>query len=154
MTLHAQYSGPGEGAELSAMDAVHTVKIGASETDRLYELFEIDAPRGHAVPLHRHSWLEAYYVLHGRMTAYVDEDTYELAPGASLTVPPHAAHTFTTITPSVKFLVFTLTDAMGRFFTDLHQTVPAGQPLEAVASLVLEVTERHGVTFATPTVTS
>lgn len=145
-----RYSGPGEGLELTAMEAVHTVKIGAEETDGLYELFEIDVPRGHAVPPHKHDWLEAYYLLHGRMTAHVDGAAYELAPGSSLTVPSHAMHTFVPITPSVKFLVFTLTGAMGEFFADLHRTVPAGQPLQDVVPLVLEVTERHGVTFGAP----
>ncbi|GIH78358.1 cupin domain-containing protein [Planobispora longispora] len=153
MTIRAHYSGPGRGVELSALDAVHTVKIGAGETDGLYELFEIDAPRGHAVPLHRHAWPEAYYLLHGRMTAHVDETAYELMPGSSLTVPPHAAHTFAALTPSVKFLVFTVEGAMGRFFADLHETVPAGRPLDEVIPLVLEVTERHGVTFMTPAAT-
>ena len=148
--IQAHHSNPGEGTELTALDAVHTVKIGSSDTDGLYELFEIDAPRGHAVPPHQHAWLEAYYLLHGRMTAHVDENVYELAPGCSLAVPPGAMHTFAPLTPSVSFLVFTLTDAMGRFFTDLHRTVPAGRPLHAVVPLLLEVAERHGVTFAAP----
>ena len=146
----SEFSGPGDGTELMALDAVHTVKIGADTTDGLYELFEINAPRGHAVPPHRHAWLEAYYLLHGRMTARVDDRSYALVPGSTLTVPPQAVHTFTPTTPSVRFLVFTLTDQMGRFFTDLHETLPAGQPLQGVVPLVLEVTERHGVTFAPP----
>jgi hypothetical protein len=41
----------------------------AGETDGLYALFEIHAPRGHAVPMLRHAWLEAYYMLSRRMTA-------------------------------------------------------------------------------------
>jgi mannose-6-phosphate isomerase-like protein (cupin superfamily) len=102
------------------------------------------------VPAHRHAWLEAYYMLYGRMTAHVDDHTYELAPGSSLTVPPQTTRTFVPVDPSAKFLVFTLTDAMGKFFTDLHRTVPTGQPLQDVVPLLLEVTERHGVTFAAP----
>lgn len=153
MTVLAHYSSPGDGTELTALDAFHTVKIGAAETEGLYELFEIDAPRGHAVPLHRHAWLEAYYVLHGRMTARVDDGTYELVPGSSLAVPPGAAHTFVVHTPSAQFLVFTLTNAMGRFFADLHENVPRGQPPEAVVSLVLDVAERHHVTFLAAVVT-
>ncbi len=148
MTHVVQHSAAGEGTELYAIDATHTVKIGAKATDGTYELFEIDAPRGHTVPLHRHPWGEAYYVLHGRMTVQVDDGAYDLGPGSSITVPPDSAHTFTFITPSVKFLAFSLGDAMGRFFADLHQTVPTDRPLEEVVPLVLKVAERHGVSFA------
>jgi quercetin dioxygenase-like cupin family protein len=150
MTQYASFSAPGSGSELSGLDAVHTVKIGADDTGGLYELFEIYAPRGHAVPAHRHAWLEAYYVLSGRMTANVDGTTYELAPGASLTVPCQALHTFVPVTPSVTFLVFTLTDAMGRFFADFHTTVPTDRPIQDMVHLVLEVAQRHGVSFHQP----
>jgi quercetin dioxygenase-like cupin family protein len=150
MTQRAAFSAPGGGTELSALDAVHTVRIGADDTGGLYELFEIYAPRGHAVPAHRHTWLEAYYVLSGRMTAHVDGIAYELPLGASLTVPSQALHTFVPVTPSVTFLVFTLTDAMGKFFADLSTTVPADRPIQDVIHLVLDVAERHGVTFPQP----
>ncbi|HYN29994.1 MAG TPA: cupin domain-containing protein [Dermatophilaceae bacterium] len=144
------HSASGQGTQLAALDAVHTVKIGAAETEGLYELFEIDVPRGHTVPPHRHAWLEAYYVLHGRMGAHVDDTGYELGPGSSLTVPPYALHTLSPLSPSLGFLVFTLTDAMGAFFADLDRHVPHGRPLEDVVPLVLEVAGRHGVTFSGP----
>ncbi|NUT34707.1 MAG: cupin domain-containing protein [Hamadaea sp.] len=150
MTQIVHHSPAGEGHELRAVDAIHTMKVGGAQTDGSYELFEIDAPRGHAVPLHTHAWPEAYYLLHGRLTALVDGGSYDLAPGAALTVPPYAPHTFTVATPSVKFLVFTLTDAMGRFFTDLDQNVPADRPIEEVIPLAMAAAGRHGVTFLGP----
>ena len=150
MSQRASFSAPGAGTELNALDAVHTVRIAADDTGGLYELFEIYAPRGYAVPAHRHAWLEAYYVLSGRMTAHVDRTAYELSPGASLTVPPQALHTFLPVSPSVTFLVFTLTDALGSFFADFHTTVPADRPLQDVIHLVLDVAERHGVSFPQP----
>src|SRR4051812_13883144 len=78
MTHSASFSAPGAGIELNAIDAVHTMKIGSGETDGLYELFEIHVPRGHAVPPHRHGWLELYYVLSGRLTAQVDGAAHDL----------------------------------------------------------------------------
>jgi quercetin dioxygenase-like cupin family protein len=147
MTQRTSFSAPGGGTELSALDAVHTVRIAADDTGGLYELFEIYAPRGHVVPAHRHAWLEAYYLLSGRMTAHVDGTAYELLPGASLTVPSQALHTFVPVSPSVTFLVFTLTDAMGKFFTDFSTTVPVDRPIQDVVHLVLDVAERHGVSF-------
>lgn len=138
---------PGEGTELTAAGATHTVKVGAAATDGHYELFEIDLPRAEAVPLHRHAWLECYYVLGGRVAARVGDETFELTSGAALTVPPDTPHTVSAVTPSAQLLVFTLTDAMGRFFADLHGAVPAGRSPEDALPLVMEVTRRHGVTF-------
>jgi hypothetical protein len=65
-------------------------------------------------------------------------------------VPPHALHTLAPVALSTSFLVFTLGDAMGKFFTDLHTTVPAEQPLQDDVHLVRDVAERHGVTFPQP----
>lgn len=62
MTHRVQHTAAGDGAELAAPDAVLTVKIDAVHTDDHYELFEVDAPRGPATPLHRTGWGKAYYV--------------------------------------------------------------------------------------------
>ena len=58
--------------------------------DDHYELFEVDAPRGAATPLHRTGWAKAYYVLHGRMIVQVEDEAFDLGPGSSITVPPEA----------------------------------------------------------------
>jgi len=99
---------------LTAPDAVLTVKIDAGHTDGHYELFEVDAPRGPATPLHRTGWGKAYYVLHGRMIVEVEVEGFDLGPGSSITIPPRALHTFTVLSPTTKFLVVSLTCAMGR----------------------------------------
>jgi hypothetical protein len=80
----------------------------------------------------------------------VDDTAHDLSPGAALTVPPRALHALTPVGLSTSFLVFTLGDAMGRFFADFHATVPADQPLPDVVHLVMDVAERHGVTFPQP----
>ena len=136
MTHLVQYTAAGEGAELTAPDAVLTVKIDAKHTDGQYELFEIDAPRGPATPLHRTAWGKAYYVLQGRMVVQVESEGFDLGPGSSVTIPPAALHTFTVLTPATKFLVVSLTGAMGRFHADLDATVPHGRPIGEVAELI------------------
>jgi quercetin dioxygenase-like cupin family protein len=136
----------GEGAEITVPDAVFTIRIDAEHTDGQYELFEVDAPRGPATPLHRTGWDKAYYVLHGRMIVQVEDEGYDLMPGSSVTIPAQALHTFTVLSPSATFLVLSLTDAMGRFQTDLAATVPQGRPIEEVAEQIQQVLSRHDVT--------
>lgn len=148
MTHLVHHSAAGEGVELVAPDATLTVKIGARQTDGQYELFEVDAPRGPAVPPHRTGWTKAYYLLQGRMIVQVEDEGYDLGPGASITIPPDALHTFTVLTPSAKFLAVSITEAMGKFHADLDHTLPHGRPIEEVVPLVREVLGRHDVTVS------
>jgi quercetin dioxygenase-like cupin family protein len=150
MTYRVHHSPPGEGTELFTVDSYATVKISAEDTEGAYELFEIDAPRESAIPLHRHPWPEAYYVLYGLMTVQVDEKTYDLRPGASVTIPPSAAHTFTTLTPSVKFLALNLTDGAGRLFADLDRNAPRDKPIHEIVPVLLQIAERNGASFVAP----
>ncbi|GAA3790583.1 cupin domain-containing protein [Streptomyces phyllanthi] len=145
MAHKTHLSSVGEGLELDSPDARIIVKVDAEHTDGTYELFEVDAPRGPTVPPHGTPWAKTYYVLHGRMTVFVDGELHDLGPGASITIPPNALHTFTVHTPSVRFLAISLTDAMGRFFRDIDRTVPAGTPLEEAFPLLQEVVGRHGI---------
>ena len=147
MTHLVQYTAVGEGRELTAPDAVLTVKIDADHTDGAYELFEVDAPRGPATPLHRTGWGKAYYVLHGRMVVQVDDEGYDLGPGSSVTIPPGALHTFTVLSPTVGFLVVSLSGAMGRFHADLAAAVPADRPVHESMAEIGRVLGRHDVTM-------
>jgi quercetin dioxygenase-like cupin family protein len=143
-----QHTAAGEGLELTAPDAVLTIKIDAGHTDDQYELFEMDAPRGPATPLHRTGWAKAYYVLNGRMIVQVEDEAFDLGPGSSITIPPGALHTFAVLSPTSKFLTVSLTGAMGRFFADLDATVPRGRPVEEVAEQIQQVLGRHDVSVA------
>ncbi len=148
MTHHVQHTAAGDGVELTAPDAVLTVKVDADHTDAAYELFEVVAPRGPATPPHRTGWPKAYYVLHGRMVVQVEHEGFDVGPGASVAIPPGALHTFTVLSPTATFLVVSLTDAMGRFHTDLDATVPHGRPIEEIVDQLAQVLGRHDVTLA------
>jgi quercetin dioxygenase-like cupin family protein len=135
------FSAPGAGPELDSKDARITVKVGAEHTGGAYELFEVDAPRGPSVPPHAEPWAKSFYVLHGRITVYVDGELHDLGPGASISIPAGAVNTFTVHTPSAQFLAVALTAGMGRFFRDVDQASPDRIP---------EIASRHGVELAQP----
>jgi quercetin dioxygenase-like cupin family protein len=145
--MRTHVSSAGEGFELISPDAHITIKVDAAHTDGAYELFEVEAPRGPAVPPHVTPWAKAYYVLHGRMAVLVDGEVHDLGPGSSIAIPPEAAHTFTVHSPSARFLAISLTDAMGRFFRDVDRTVPAGTPSAEAGPLLRDVVGRHGITL-------
>jgi quercetin dioxygenase-like cupin family protein len=148
MTHQIQHTAAGEGIELTLPDAVLTAKIDAEHTDGQYELFEVDAPRGPATPLHRTPWPKAYYVLNGRMIVQVEDEGFDLGPGSAITIPPGAWHTETVLSASTTYLAFGLSGAMGTFFADLDATVPHGRPISEVAQQLQEVLARHDVALA------
>lgn len=147
MAHRIRYCDTGDGARLNTIDSTATVKVAAEDTDGDYELFEIDAPVGSGIPPHRHAWAEAYYVLSGALTVQVGARHLDLTPGATVTVPPNAAHTFTVSAPGTKFLAFSLTAASGHLFADLDRSVPTDRPIEEVIPLVMEIAARNGVEF-------
>ena len=146
MKTTVQYTAAGDGVERTAPDAVLTTKVSAESTANRYELFEVMAPRGPATPLHRTGWDKAYYSLHGRMIVQVGDEAFDLGPGGALTIPADTPHTFTVLTPSATFLVFSLTAAMGRFHADLDAAIPRGSTIDEAAAELQAVLSRHAVT--------
>lgn len=147
MTTSIQYLQAGDGVELHAPDATLTVKVDSEHTDGSYEVFEVDALREEPAPLHRTGWAKTYYVLQGRIVVQIDDEGFDLGPGSSIAIPAGALHTFTVLTPATKFLVFSLTGAMGRFHADLDASVPHGRPLEDTTPEIQQVLSRHDVTM-------
>jgi quercetin dioxygenase-like cupin family protein len=147
MSHRVRFTPAGDGARLNTVDSTATVKVTSRETDGQYELFEIEAPQGPGVPLHRHPWPEAYYGLDGTLRVQVGARQFDIEPGGSLTVPPNVAHAIEAVTPTARFLAFSLTPGTGRLFEDLDRTIPAGEPDPATIPLLIEVAERNQVAF-------
>lgn len=147
MNYSPQHIQAGDGVELHAPDASVTVKVDSAHTDDSYEIFEVTAPRLDPTPLHRTGWAKTYYVLQGRIVVQVDDEGFDLGPGASIAIPPNALHTFTVLTPTATFLVFSLTGAMGRFHADLDASVPRDRPLDEIMDDIQQVLSRHDVTL-------
>lgn len=146
MSYSPQHIQAGDGVELHAPDATVTVKVDSAHTDDSYEIFEVTAPRLDPTPLHRTGWAKTYYVLQGRIVVQVEDEGFDLGPGSSVAIPPHALHTFTVLSPTATFLVFSLTGAMGRFHADLDASVPRDRPIPEVMGDILQVLSRHDVT--------
>ncbi len=141
------YVAPGGGDELYSGDATVTVKCRAAQTGGGYELFEIDMARGAVVPPHREPWAKAFYVLTGRMRVRSGDETYELGPGAFVTVPPGSANTFEVLSPAVKFLAISLGAGLGDFFADVDRHAAPGMTIEELLPVIAEIPARHGVQF-------
>jgi quercetin dioxygenase-like cupin family protein len=75
-----------------------TMKTRGSEVGDEFCAFEVATTPGFGPPLHTHAWAEFFYVLEGEFEfqRVVDGEleTIVAAPGATLSVPAEAAHTF------------------------------------------------------------
>jgi predicted RND superfamily exporter protein len=80
------------------------------------------------------------------MIVQVEDEGFDLGPGSSIAIPPGALHTFTVLSPTTKFLVVSLTGAMGSFHADLDATVPHDRPIEQATPEIQQVLGRHDVT--------
>jgi quercetin dioxygenase-like cupin family protein len=72
-----------------------TIKATGEETDGLYSIVEVLEPQGAQAPLHLHRKEdEAFYVLEGKMTFEIGEETIKASPGSFLFGPKHVPHTY------------------------------------------------------------
>jgi quercetin dioxygenase-like cupin family protein len=95
--------GAGEGEAVWFLDNLITVKLRAGAP---WTLLENAMPAGSHTPFHRHDGEdEAFYVLEGAMTIYLDGGRkVHATPGVFVHVPPGTGHGFRTETP-VRMLV-------------------------------------------------
>ncbi len=148
MTVTAHHIAPGQGLRYDMIDGAHVVKAGADETGGAFELFEVEAPRAPAAPLHRSPWTATMYVLDGTLGVHFEDADLELTAGSTLTIPGQTAYTFEVLGESARFLAATGGDRAGAFFADFAASVPVDRPLEESLPSIVAVTERHGVTMA------
>lgn len=79
--------------QLQLADAELTILVSEMETDGRVSLIEATAgPDAETVPHWHAETIEAFYVLDGSLTLYIDEDEHTLDPGDSFVVPPRTMH--------------------------------------------------------------
>lgn len=136
---------PGEGHLLSARGSVMAFKAVAAQTGGDFSLMERTAPPGGRIPpAHRHmSCSEAFFVLEGAVTFWLDGAEVTGGPGDFLLVPRGSAHTFGNQSADPARLLVLHAPAMDAYFEELHQLWSADQPPELSAER--ELMSRYGM---------
>jgi quercetin dioxygenase-like cupin family protein len=114
---------PGEGHMLTARGSVLAFKAMARHTGGDFSLMERTLPAGGRIPpAHRHSTCtEAYFVLDGAITFWLDGDRLTGGPGDFLLVPRGAGHTFGNESDALARLLVLHAPALDDYFTELHK---------------------------------
>ena len=75
-----------------------SVRVRSAESAGALTVLEVVAPPGSGPPLHtHHREAEVFYVLAGRMRYRAGDESFELAPGASIYLPKDVPHAFRVI---------------------------------------------------------
>jgi mannose-6-phosphate isomerase-like protein (cupin superfamily) len=145
---------PGQ-AELRWMGDLSTQFLATGEaTDGAFCLVDERAGHGMSVPLHRHPGdMEAFYVIEGELTIYVDEQPGVRAPAGSFAyVPGGAVHGFRVESEEARYLILT-TPRHGEFYRAITLASRKGRlpPLESVEGAQIKQAGRdYGIEFIGP----
>jgi quercetin dioxygenase-like cupin family protein len=97
--------GPDEGEALWWLGSLATIKATAEDTGGRYALVEVLEPAGVQAPLHvHHAEDEAFWVLEGRVTFTVGNETLEATPGTFVFAPRDVPHTYRVDTEDARLL--------------------------------------------------
>jgi mannose-6-phosphate isomerase-like protein (cupin superfamily) len=118
--------GASEVKTLEFFGARLSLLITGHDTEGQWCLLDYTAPPNYAgPPLHWHKEIrELFYVLEGRLTIRLDQDTKELSPGELALVPPGVVHSFTNPTEEpVRFLIHLTPAGFEEYFIGLAELV-------------------------------
>jgi quercetin dioxygenase-like cupin family protein len=144
----------GEGEALWCVGALTTVKAEGQQTGGAYALIEDHAPRGTGTPLHRHAEDdEAFYVLEGELTFYLDDAPPSRAGrGAFVHIPGGSVHAFRVESPTARYLIIT-TPHHAQFYRAMaeparERAIPPDAELNM--EMIGAACEAYGVEFVGP----
>jgi mannose-6-phosphate isomerase-like protein (cupin superfamily) len=120
----------GQGHRLAARGSVMMFKAVSAQTGGDFSLMERTLPPGgRTTPPHRHTnCSEAFFVLDGAVTFWLDEAELAGGPGDFLLVPRGAAHTFGNQGESAARLLVLHSPAMDGYFAELDRLWSGSEP--------------------------
>jgi quercetin dioxygenase-like cupin family protein len=124
--------GPEEGEARWWLGSLTTIKATGEDTGGRYALVEVLEPAGAEGPLHvHHAEDEGFWVLAGRVTFTVGEDTFEAGPGTFVFAPRDVPHTYRVHSEGARLLFILSPAGLEGFIRAasepaITRTIPAG----------------------------
>ena len=156
MTLErAVKLGPGEGPAMWTLGGRYATKLDAERGEGRLSILEAVATRAAEPPLHIHTREdEAWYVLEGGMTFYLNDVPYVATPGSFVFAPKGVPHVFTVDIEPTRVLLIATPAGFEAFAAELGvpaegDTPPPGLELPA-PSVLGPVAARYGIEVIGP----
>lgn len=145
----------GEGASVWSLGGRFTIKLGAAQAEQRFALVEALAFQATEPPLHvHHREDEAWYILEGKMTFYVGEQSLAATAGCFVFAPRGIPHTFTVDVEPTRVLLFASPAGFEHFALELGTPAVSDDPPPGLAMPTPEVlgpvAERYGVEVVGP----
>jgi mannose-6-phosphate isomerase-like protein (cupin superfamily) len=140
-----RYWGPGD---------MYTFLVTGAESGGAYFAMEALVPPGGGPPLHiHHNEDETFYIVEGRCSIRIGEDTVRAGAGDFVNVPRGTVHCFHNEGTETMRMILTFTPAgMEKFFEETLQPIldarqDAPEDIDAIVARYLEAAPRHGLEF-------
>jgi mannose-6-phosphate isomerase-like protein (cupin superfamily) len=139
---------PGEGRAIDMGNFRMSLKASGSDTAGAFSLLEAEEPPHFGPPMHiHHDAAEAFYVISGEYTIFVDHDEFACPAGSFIFIPSGVPHGFRVGTTASRKLNIYLPAAMVGYFDDLSEAIQRnGMDPDALAAIA----DRHGMEVIGP----
>jgi quercetin dioxygenase-like cupin family protein len=143
----------GAGKRHDIAGAQWTWKVRGSQTNGGFCFFEMDVQQGRGVPLHVHSYPEAFYILEGELEFHSGDggEAIKCAPGDVVLARPGVEHAFFNRSQDVVRLLSISTAAHEVFFDEVvvadRKRPFASMPPEEMFARVAEIGARTDTRF-------
>ena len=135
----------GEGKPLEARGSLMVFKAIAATTGGAFSFMERRLPPGgRPPPRHIHlAAAEAFYVVEGRITFWLDEEIVDCAGGDFVLAPGGVAHSFANRGDADARVLILHSPAMDSYFEELHDMWSGAEPPSRAAER--DLMRRHGM---------
>lgn len=147
-----------EGTPIWFMGSLITIKATAATTGGSFSLVEQLAPPGPAAPWHVHREDdEFFYVVEGKITARIGEETIEAGAGSTLYLPHGVPHSYRIDGPDPARIVATVSSpGFEQYFVEAGDPAeefdlpPAEPPTQELLDRVNDLAPKYGVEILGP----
>jgi mannose-6-phosphate isomerase-like protein (cupin superfamily) len=145
----------GEGRSVWSLGGRFTVKLDGIASAGRFSIVEALALRTTEPPLHiHHREDEAWYILDGRMTFHVADQSLAATRGDFVIAPMGLPHTFTVDVEPSRVLVFAAPSGFEQFALELGESATSDLPPADLAvpepAILAPVAERYGIEVVGP----
>lgn len=142
---------PGSDQTVWCVGALTRVLANGDQTAGAYGIIEDFVPAGSGPPMHKHADDEAFYVLDGELTYFIEgESPIKAGPGWFIHVPGGTVHGFRADSETARYLIITTPHHVDFYLAmsdpaERNELPPADEPdWERIGSAC----EQYGVEFA------